>query len=145
MTGRHRSLTDVEFNATREVFHFKTKLLDLLAEHFGGHTTLNHLRVGSYIGLRSQYAKVPTSNAEIARDLRLSRATVSRIVSDFIAAGWVSETPHPDDGRRRLLVICKSHPKADLFEREFRRHLNDLLARAKSGHLVLVDPDKRSF
>jgi hypothetical protein len=47
MTGRHRSLTDVEFNATREVFHFKTKLLDLLADHFGGQSTLNHLRVGS--------------------------------------------------------------------------------------------------
>lgn len=138
-------VTKAEFDTTRELYSFKVELLELMAEHFGGQTTLNHLRVGNFIGKRSQYDDRPTTNAEIARGLRISRATVSRIVSDFVRAGWVTEYAHPDDGRKRLLVITPGHPKGDRFERAFRRRLNDLLTQYSAGKIIHVDPKKRMF
>jgi DNA-binding MarR family transcriptional regulator len=138
-------LTREELRSTHELYRLKKDIVDLLAQHFGGHTTLNHLRVGNIIGLSSQYESRPVSNHEIAKALGISRATVSRIVADFIRCGWVRETPHPEDGRRRLLVITPEHEHADKFEREFRRLVNNLIDGYEAGTIVKVDPDKRSF
>lgn len=145
ISGNGSFLSAVERHSTHEIYRFKKEFVDLLAEHFGGHTTLNHLRVGNYIGLRSQYEIEPTSNGQIAQALGLSRATVSRIVSDFIQCGWVRETSHPDDGRKRLLVITPDHQFADRFERAFRRSVNELVDSFVSGKIVMVDPEKKSF
>jgi DNA-binding MarR family transcriptional regulator len=95
--------------------------------------------------LRSQYAGQPTSNAEIAKELKLSRPTVSRIVDDFVRWGWVVERVHPDDGRKRQLVIAPGHRREDEFEKFFRVILNDLIARYGNGELVVVDAEKKSF
>jgi len=143
--GDGSNLSDVELRSTHELYRFKKDFVDLLADHFGGHTTLNHLRVGNYIGLRSQYESRPTSNSEISQSLGISRATVSRIVSDFIQCGWVRETPHPDDGRKRLLVITPDHQFADRFERALRLRVNELMDGYASGKIVKVDPAKKSF
>jgi predicted transcriptional regulator len=115
-----------ESRAVSEIYRFKVDLVDLLARHFGGQRTLNHLRVGNFIGLCCQCDGRPTSNHEIAQALSLSRATVSRIVSDFVQAGWVTEFPHPEDGRRRLLMIPPDHPRVDEFERALRKRLSKL-------------------
>lgn len=144
-TGRMSPVTKAEFETTREIYEFKVELLELMAEHFGGQSTLNHLRVGNFIGKSSQYYDRPTTNAEIASALRLSRATVSRIVNDFVGAGWVTEYAHPDDGRKRLLTITPGHPKGDQFERAFRRCLNVLLTQYSEGKIIHVDPKKRMF
>jgi len=115
-----------EFQAVSEIYRFKVDVVDLLAKHFGGQRTLNHLRVGNFIGLCCQCEGRPTSNQEIAQALGLSRATVSRIVSDFIQCGWVAESPHPEDGRKRLLVVPPDHPRVDHFERALRKRLSEL-------------------
>lgn len=138
-------LNDAELRTTAELHRFKTELLNILAEQFGGETTLNHLRVGSFIGLRSQHGNTPTSNSEIAAALKLSRATVTRIVNHFIEAGWVTELPHPDDGRKRLLSITRGHPDGDRAERAFRKQLNALVDRYVAGELIKVSPDKKSY
>jgi DNA-binding MarR family transcriptional regulator len=138
-------LTADERRTTRELHRFKTEILDVMAEHFGGHATLNHLRVGSYLGLRSQHDGEPTSNAEIAAALGISRPTVSRIVADFVQAGWVKEYPHPEDGRRRLLAITPEHAAGDRFEREFRRRINRLIRGYLAGEFVIVSSRKKSF
>ena len=140
-----KELSPTELQTTRYLHGFMLDILNLLAEHFGGQTTLNHLRIGNYIGLRSLHGNRPTNNKEIAEDLALSRATVSRIVSDFVEHGWVVEEPHPEDGRRRQLRITPEHPSADRYERAFRSHLNDLLDRYDSSEIMRVDPGKRSF
>lgn len=138
-------LSTREFETTRELHRFKADLFELLARHFGGSSTLNHLRVGNFIGLCSQYEGRPTSNVEIPNALQLSRSTVSRIVADFVRTGWVTESPHPDDGRRRLLVITPDHPREDEFERALRGRLNELMDQYAAGRILRVDPDKKSF
>lgn len=137
--------TKAEFETSRELYIFKSELLELLAEHFGGQNTLNHLRVGNFIGRVTHFERRPTTNAEISRVLKLSRPTVSRIVGDFTRAGWVTEIPDPNDGRKRLLVIASGHPKSDRFERAFLRRVNELLGQYAKGAVIHVDPNKRMF
>jgi len=138
-------LSELELRTTRYLHEFMLTIRNLLAEHFGGQSTLNHLRVGNYIGLHSLHHRRPTTNTEIAQALGLSRATVSRIVGDFISEGWVTETAHPDDGRRRELRITPGHPSADKYERAFRRHVNALLRNYEGQEITRVHADKRSF
>jgi len=138
-------LSAEELRTTRYLHEFMLDILNLLANHFGGQKTLNHLRVGNYIGLYSLHLKRSTSNKDIAANLGLSRATVSRIVSDFVGEGWVTEFEDPDDGRRRKLRITPNHPNADRYEREFRSIVNSLLVEYGAQRISLVDIDKRSF
>ncbi|MGI9341774.1 MAG: MarR family winged helix-turn-helix transcriptional regulator [Gammaproteobacteria bacterium] len=138
-------LTPLEEETTRYVHRMIGEIMRLLAQHFQGDTTLNHLRIGNFIGLRALYEGRPTNNRDIADSLGISRPTVSRIVSDFIGAGWVVERADPDDGRRRMLTIAPNHPDADRFEKAFRKLLNDLLERYEAGEIVQVDSGKRSF
>jgi len=146
MTTNHTAdLTPEEEETTRFLQALVGEILRLLAEHFQGETTLNHLRIGSYIGLKSLYEGRSTSNKDIAEVLNISRPTVSRIVGDFIDQGWVVEAPNPEDGRARLLRIADDHPLADNFERNFRVLFNDLLDRYDAGKLIKVDPAKKSY
>lgn len=138
-------LSQIELRTTQYLHGFMLDILNLLAQHFGGQTTLNHLRIGNYIGLHSLHNHRPTSNKEIAKDLGLSRATVSRIVGDFIKQGWVIEEAHPDDGRRRQLRIAHELVSADRYERAFRSRVNQLLERYDSEKIIKVDSTKRSF
>lgn len=140
-----KRLTPTELQTTRYLHELSADFMRLLSEHFGGETTLNHLRIGNYIGLNSHYLGQPTSNKDIAAALGISRPTVSRIVGDFIDQGWVVEKPHPDDGRRRLLQIAPGHPAADRFEKVFRGRINDLLQRYDRGEVVQVDPSRKSY
>lgn len=138
-------LTEPEKKTTRILHKLSGEILTALAEHFGGATTINHLVIGNYIGMKSLHEKGATSNREISEALGISRPTVSRIVTDFISQGWVLEEQHPGDGRKRLLVINPDHPRADHFEKEFRRKVNKLLDLYDAQKIVKVDPAKKSF
>jgi len=138
-------LDRLELETTHFLHAFIGEVLRLFSLHFEGQTTINDLRIGNYIGLRSHYGTEATSNKEISDALGIPRSTVSRIVTDFIAQKWVVEKPHPDDGRRKQLFIVPGHPLADSFERDFRGLINDLLIRFESEKLVLVDPSKKSY
>jgi len=120
-------------------------IFQALAGDFGGETTINHLRIGHYIGLQSLYNGQPTSNKDIAETLDIPRSTVSRIVADFIDKGWVTEQLDPEDGRRKQLVIPTDHPLADNFERDFRRLIKELLNNVESGKIVPVDSDTEAY
>ncbi len=138
-------LDKIELDTTHFLHAFIGDFLRLLSLHFKGQTTLNHLRIGSYIGLMSLYENKPTNNKKISEALDIPRSTVSRIVTDFVREKWVIERPHPDDGRRKQLLIVPGHPLADNFEKDFRSLLNDVLKRYESKKIVLVDPEKRSY
>jgi len=138
-------LNTLELQSTREYHAFVSGFLELLAEHFGGDTTVNHLRVGNFIGLRSQYQRAPTSHKEITEALRISRPTVSRIVKEFVEKQWVVREPDDNDSRKHLLAITPDHAMEDSFERDFRKLLNLLFEKYSAGKIVQVDPGKRSF
>ena len=121
------------------------EILQLLAQHFQGQTTLNHLRIGSYIGYLTLYRSKGTSNKEISAALDIPPSTVSRIVNDFIDEKWVVERPHPEDGRKKLLYITPNHNQAVGFEREFRTLINELLRRYDAGEITQTDPNKKSY
>jgi len=141
----NKALELTEFQTAHEIHAFIGLFLATLAKHFGGETTLNHLRIGSYIGLKSLYVGDATSNKDIAEALGISRPTVSRIVHEFIEQKWVRERPHPEDGRRRIIEIVPGHPASDRFERDFRRLLNRLLKRYEERGIILLDPNKPGF
>ncbi len=141
----NKALKLAEFQTAQEIQAFIGLFLGTLARHFGGETTLNHLRIGSYIALMSLYVGDATSNKDIAETLGISRPTVSRIVHEFIQQKWVRERAHPEDGRRRIIEIMPGHPASDRFERDFRRLLNTLLKRYEEHGIVIFDPDKPGF
>lgn len=138
-------LSEVELRSTHQLKVFIGEILHLLALHFKGETTLNHLQIGNYIGLISLYEGRPTSNKDIAEKLGMSRSTASRIVADFIDKGWVIERSHPEDGRKKQLLIAPGHPLADNFEKDFRNIFNKILKDFESGKIVRVDPSKSGF
>jgi DNA-binding MarR family transcriptional regulator len=140
-----KELTSKELATTRYLHEFMGEILRLLSTHFKGETTLNDLRIGSYIGLMSQHKSKLTSNKDIAETLDIPPSTVSRIVKDFIKQGWVVEYPHPEDGRKKLLSIVHNHEREDGFERSFRSILNELLQRYDEGRLINVPASKKSF
>ena len=110
---------------------FMTQVLGLMATHFRGDTTLNHLRIGNYIGLRDLFDGEATTNKEISEALGIPTSTVSRIVTELMKRGYVTEAPHPEDQRIRLLRIVPNHPLAQGFESELRTLLKDLLTGAR--------------
>ena len=121
------------------------EILKLLALHFNGETTINQMRIGHYIGLKSLYERSPTSNKDISNALDIPRSTVSRIIADYVEKGWVVEQPDPEDGRRKHLFIPPDHPLADHFEKAFRCLINDLLSDFEAGQIVPVDADREGY
>ena len=141
----NKELDDQELQTTHFLHALVGEILQLLAVHFEGQTTINHLRIGNYIGLMTLYENRSTSNKEISDALHIPRSTVTRIVADFIEQKWVVERPDPEDGRKKHLTIVPGHPLADSFEKDFRTLINDLLVRYEASDLVLVDPSKKSY
>jgi DNA-binding MarR family transcriptional regulator len=111
----------------RLVMEFTADVLSLLSRHFGGDTTLNHLRIGNYIGIQTLFYGRPTTNKEIANATGISPSTVSRTVTEFIAHGYVREQSHEDDGRIHLVTIIDNHPHAERFETALHKRVTDLL------------------
>jgi DNA-binding MarR family transcriptional regulator len=141
----NKDLDSKELATTYYLHGLSGEILQLLAQHFQGQTTLNHLRVGSYIGYLTFYRSKGTSNKEISEELNIPPSTVSRIVNDFIDEKWVVERPHPEDGRKKLLYITPDHKQADGFERGFRALINELLRRYDAGEIAQGDPNKKSY
>ncbi len=121
------------------------EILKLLAERFGGETTLNQMRIGHYAGLKSLYERVPTNNTDMSKTLGIPRSTVSRIVNDCIDKGWLLERPDLEDGRKRLVVVPADHPEADGFEIAFRALMVEFLTLYDEGEITKVDCDGNGF
>ena len=116
-----------EFPSYHEVQELMNQVLGLLAKNFSGETTINSLRIGNYIGLKSIYRLEPTNNKDISRALKISPSTVTRIVTNLIDRGYAVESSHPDDGRIKLIAIVDAHPLQTAFESELRGVVHDFL------------------
>ena len=122
-----KSNQDSEFPSYHEVQELMNQVLSLLSNHFSGESTLNSLRIGNYIGLKSIYRLEPTNNKDISRSLNIAPSTVTRIVTNLIDRGYVVESTHPDDGRIRLIAIIEDHPLQHGFEAELRALVHEFL------------------
>ena len=86
----------------QECVIFAKDYYDILADFVPGDTTVNELRILTELAVASS-SGTGTSVSEIADRTEISRATVSRLVTQWMAAGRITESPHPKDGRRRIL------------------------------------------
>ena len=86
----------------QECVVFAKDYYDILAEFVPGDTTVNELRILTALAMAS-CSGTGTSVSEIAEKTGISRATVSRLVTQWMEAGRITESPHPKDGRRRIL------------------------------------------
>ena len=103
--------------------YFARDYYRVLAEFLPGDTTLNELRVLTAVAEAASKGE-PTSVSEIADVNDISRATVSRLITQWMAAGQITEEPHPKDGRRRRLSFTGE--ARDLCERWARRTVEAL-------------------
>lgn len=70
------------------------------------------------------------SQAEVARRLGVSAATLSESVQTHITKGWIVQTPSPTDRRVRLLTLTT---QASERLRKVMRYLSDFEQRVASG------------
>lgn len=132
-TSTTQQLIDI---SDQEVQELMFEIFNLLAEQFDGDTTLNSLRIGNYIGLKSIYYRDPTNNTDIARTLNISASTVSRLVNNMVALGYVAETSHPSDGRVRLISITPGHPDQQALENRVKRVIKNGFRLRREGVAV---------
>ena len=87
---------------------FAAMLFGRMSKKYGGGTTLNELLVLNYGFLcHSRGEAICVTNA--SRDLGMSKSTVSRIITGMRAKGFVTESPHPSDGRRRVIKLANAY------------------------------------
>ncbi len=130
---------NLDFQSVHYLQVFMGEVLRLFAEHFRGETTINHLRIGNYLGIRCYFEGRPTTNKDISTALGIPSSTVSRVITEFLQRGYIVEAPDPDDGRVRLITHAPGHPLVLGFETELRDLVNDLLKRYEEKLLVSVE------
>ncbi|WP_418960851.1 MarR family winged helix-turn-helix transcriptional regulator [Streptomyces tritici] len=85
-----------------------------------------------------------TRQVELARRLRLQKSTVSRLVGQMSARGWVERAPAPDDGRGVVLRLTPSGKRAatslaEARRERFSRLLDAIPAHERAGVLHALD------
>ena len=93
-------IEQLRLGTTRYLF----RMLEQLNKIWAGDTTLNQARVMQYVGMRWQEG-APTGVSETARALGIPVTTVSRTVADMLERKVVREESHPDDARRKTLIV----------------------------------------
>jgi DNA-binding MarR family transcriptional regulator len=83
-------------------------LFSRMADKYGGTTTLNELKMLNYGFVRFAQGK-DISVTRAAQDLEMPKSTVSRILTDMRAKGFVTEEIHPSDGRRRVFRLAEQY------------------------------------
>ena len=79
-----------------------------MAEKFGGTTTLNVLKMLDY-GFVCFAQRDDIFVTKAAEDLAMPKSTVSRILTEMRAKGFVSEEIHSHDGRRRVFRLAEDY------------------------------------
>ena len=83
-------------------------LFTRMAEKYGGSTTLNELKMLNY-GFVCFAQGEDISVTKAASALDMPKSTVSRILTDMRAKGFVTEEIHPHDGRRRVFRLAAGY------------------------------------
>ncbi len=89
---------------SQAVVEFARNLYLLLAEKFGGDTTLNELRVMNQIILCHAKGRCCSVTA-LHKVTGIPIPTVSRAVAHLQYSGYLSERRDPDDGRKRIISL----------------------------------------
>jgi DNA-binding MarR family transcriptional regulator len=81
---------------------------------------------------------------ELTRRLRLQKSTVSRLVGQMSARGWVERAPAPHDGRGVVLRLTPSGQRAaqnlaEARRERFSRLLSSIPAHERAGVLHALD------
>lgn len=88
--------------ALRAFNRFWTRRMGLLGPHLpGGSLTLAEARLLYEIARRPS----PAAATDLARELGLDAAHVSRVLARFTERGWIRPEPSAEDARRRLLKL----------------------------------------
>ena len=87
---------------------FAAMLFQRMHQKYGGGTTLNELVLLNY-GFLCHSRGETIGVTKAARDLGMSKSTVSRIVTGMRAKGFVKEIEHPTDGRCRVFTLADTY------------------------------------
>lgn len=81
----------------------------------------------------------PLGQKQLSERLHLSKSTVSRLVSQLIARGWVQRNPDVSDGRAVFVSLTdEGRTVADRLERARARRFEDLLAAVPDDRRAVV-------
>ncbi len=86
---------------------YGAELTRLFSEKYGGQTTVNQLRVihSVLICLFRNGPDYPCTAKWIHEDTGIPLSTISRAVAGLVETGWMTEEPHPEDGRSRIVRL----------------------------------------
>ncbi|RYF72687.1 MAG: GNAT family N-acetyltransferase [Comamonadaceae bacterium] len=130
-------ISDSAVKAVRRFNRFFTRRIGVLDPYLASPLSLTEVRV-LYELAHADDAEGLTATA-LGRTLGLDNGYLSRILKRFEAAGWLSRTPNPHDGRQSLLAITPAGRTA--FEPLQQRARDDaaaLLAPLSAGARVQV-------
>jgi DNA-binding MarR family transcriptional regulator len=95
-------------------------LFNMIAEHSEGTVTLNHMRVIQHITVQTNYHDHAISHKDICDSLKLSPATVTRIITYYRELRIVREWSDPDDGRKKYVKATGSGPVTQAFDKAIK-------------------------
>ncbi len=87
------------------VVEFTRNVFKTVAEKYGGHTTLNELRVMNQI-IHCQIRGRCCSVTALHKVTGIPIPTVSRVVAHLQYNGYLSDRRDPDDGRKRIISLA---------------------------------------
>lgn len=100
----------------RTIARFIEALFAKQSDKYGGDTTLNELRVIACCYRVYTDTGAGTSVTELAQALAMPTSTVHRSVTSLIEAGWLRDSVHPDDRRRRIIRLSEQGIAGGLWE-----------------------------
>ena len=102
---------------TRAVVEFAQNGLQIISDKYGGDCTLNEARVMVQI-IRCQLDGKTCSVTGLHKATGIPIPTVSRCVANLQREGWLSDSPDPDDGRKRVITLSARSMKQTIGEIE---------------------------
>jgi MarR family 2-MHQ and catechol resistance regulon transcriptional repressor len=93
--------------------------------------------VSQCYGLEALVRRGPMTLNDLAAHLYLDKSTTSRVVDSLEKKGYVTRSPHPDDGRSLLLVTTAAG-------RDLHSRIESDLVAEERGLLADFDPETRS-
>lgn len=94
--------------ARRNLIKFASLLFSMMADKYGGSTTLNELLMLNY-GFVCQATGRELNVTGAASDLQIPKSTASRLLTEMRAKGFVTEHQHPTDRRRRIFHLAEDY------------------------------------
>ena len=98
------------------IAHFISELYARQAQKYGGETSLNELRTIAHCYLVYSKGEDGTSVTELSRELGIPTSTTHRAVTQLIEKGWLTDSPHPEDRRRRVVRLSEQGVSGGLWQ-----------------------------